>query len=142
MPRNPARAIISGPGILTDGSIAPSRACGRCSLGRAWQFACACDQQAPRKTDGDRVSWSARLALQFHTPCTGHASGRAAVFALAEISRLCGPRRPMAGAPDGATRRHWFQRRKQGGMRCLKTPDAVTSTLLDQAHNAIDRKFL
>jgi hypothetical protein len=38
--------------------------------------------------------------------------------------------------------RHWFQDKKAGGSAVLPDPQMpVTSTLLDQAHNAIERKL-
>jgi hypothetical protein len=47
-----------------------------------------------------------------------------------------------AGAANGACIRRWFQEKKAGGSAVLADPQMpVTSTLLDQAHNAIERKL-
>jgi hypothetical protein len=47
-----------------------------------------------------------------------------------------------AGAANGERVRHWFQDKKAGWYAVLEDSQMpVTSTLLDQAHNAIDRKL-
>jgi hypothetical protein len=47
-----------------------------------------------------------------------------------------------AGVANGARVRRWFQDKKTGWYAVLADPQMpVTSTLLDQAHNAIDRKL-
>jgi hypothetical protein len=47
-----------------------------------------------------------------------------------------------AGTANGARVRQWFQDKKAGWYAVLEDPRMpVTSTLLDQAHNAIDRKL-
>jgi hypothetical protein len=47
-----------------------------------------------------------------------------------------------AGAANGKRVRQWFQAKKAGWYTVLADPQMpVTSTLLDQAHNAIDRKL-
>jgi len=47
-----------------------------------------------------------------------------------------------AGAATGPRVRHWFQDKKAGWSAVLADPQMpVTSTLLDQAHHAIDRKL-
>jgi hypothetical protein len=47
-----------------------------------------------------------------------------------------------AGAANGARVRQWFQDKKAGWYAVLEDPRMpVTSTLLDQAHNAIERKL-
>src|SRR6516165_5884230 len=47
-----------------------------------------------------------------------------------------------AGAANGARVRQWFQEKKAGWYAVLEDPQMpVTSTLLDQAHNAIERKL-
>jgi hypothetical protein len=46
-----------------------------------------------------------------------------------------------AGMANGERVRHWFQEKKAGWYAVLEDPQMpVTSTLLDQAHNAIERK--
>jgi hypothetical protein len=48
----------------------------------------------------------------------------------------------IAGAANGQRVRRWFQEKKTGWAAVLADPRMpVTSTLLDQAHNAIDRKL-
>src|SRR4029453_11645259 len=48
----------------------------------------------------------------------------------------------LAGAANGARVRRWFQEKKAGWYAVLEDSCMpVTSTLLDQAHNAIDRKL-
>jgi hypothetical protein len=48
----------------------------------------------------------------------------------------------MAGPPNGARVRRWFQEKKAGWYAVLADPQMpVTSTLLDQAHNALARKL-
>ena len=47
-----------------------------------------------------------------------------------------------AGTANGERVRHWFQDKKAGWYAVLEDPQMpVTSTLLDQAHNAIERKL-
>ena len=47
-----------------------------------------------------------------------------------------------AGAANGERVRHWFQDKKAGWYAVLEDPQMpATSTLLDQAHNAIERKL-
>jgi hypothetical protein len=47
-----------------------------------------------------------------------------------------------AGAANGARVRRWFQEKKGGWYAVLEDPQMpATSTLLDQAHNAIERKL-
>jgi hypothetical protein len=48
----------------------------------------------------------------------------------------------MARVTNGARVRHWRQEKKAGWYAVLEDPQMpATSTLLDQAHNAIDRKL-
>ena len=48
----------------------------------------------------------------------------------------------MAGAANGERVRRWFRDKKTGWYAVLEDPQMpVTSTLLDQAHNAIERKL-
>ena len=47
-----------------------------------------------------------------------------------------------AGPTNGARVRHWFQAKKAGWYTVLEDPQMpATSTLLDQAHNALERKL-
>ena len=65
------------------------------------------------------------------------------VFALGQRLRHFADHVTMtAGAANGQRVRHWFQAKKAGWYAVLADPQMpVTSTLLDQAHNAIDRKL-
>jgi hypothetical protein len=65
------------------------------------------------------------------------------VFALGQkLRRFADHVATMAGAANGQRVRRWFQDKKAGWYAVLADPQMpVTSTLLDQAHNAIDRKL-
>ena len=65
------------------------------------------------------------------------------VFALGQRLRHCANHvTAMAGAANGARVRRWCHEKKAGWYAVLAAPQMpVTSTLLDQAHNAIERKL-
>jgi hypothetical protein len=65
------------------------------------------------------------------------------VFALGQRLRHFANRvATTAGTANGARVRRWFQEKKVGWYAVLEDPQMpVTSTLLDQAHNAIERKL-
>jgi hypothetical protein len=65
------------------------------------------------------------------------------VFALGQrLRRVADYVTITAGAANGKRVRQWFQEKKAGWYVVLADPQMpVTSTLLDQAHNAIDRKL-
>jgi hypothetical protein len=65
------------------------------------------------------------------------------VFALGQrLRRFAEHVATTAGAANGERVRHWFQDKKAGWYAVFEDPQMpVTSTLLDQAHNAIDRKL-
>jgi hypothetical protein len=65
------------------------------------------------------------------------------VFALGQRLRHFADRvAQSAGEANGARVRRWFQEKKAGWYAVLADPQMpVTSTLLDQAHNAIERKL-
>jgi hypothetical protein len=65
------------------------------------------------------------------------------VFALGQRLRHFADRvTQSAGEANGARVRRWFEEKKAGWYVVLADPQMpVTSTLLDQAHNAIDRKL-
>jgi hypothetical protein len=65
------------------------------------------------------------------------------VFALGQrLRRFADHVAHTAGEANGARVRQWFQAKKAGWYAVLEDPQMpVTSTLLDQAHNAIDRKL-
>jgi hypothetical protein len=65
------------------------------------------------------------------------------VFALGQRLRRCADHvTNTAGAANGARVRQWFHDKKAGWYAVLADPRMpATSTVLDQAHNAIDRKL-
>ena len=65
------------------------------------------------------------------------------VFALGQrLRRFADHVAATAGAANGERVRQWFQTKKAGWYAVLADPRMpVTSTLLDQAHNALDRKL-
>jgi hypothetical protein len=65
------------------------------------------------------------------------------VFALGQrLRRFADHIATMAGAANGERVRRWFQDKKAGWYAVLADPQMpVTSTLLDQAHNTIERKL-
>ena len=65
------------------------------------------------------------------------------VFALGQrVRRLADHVTTTAGPTNGQRVRRWFQAKKAGWYAVLAAPQMpVTSTLLDQAHNAIERKL-
>jgi hypothetical protein len=65
------------------------------------------------------------------------------VFALGQrLRRFADHVVTTAGAANGTHVRQWFQDKKAGWYAVLEDPQMpVTSTLLDQAHNAIERKL-
>jgi hypothetical protein len=64
------------------------------------------------------------------------------VFALGQqLRRFADHVTTTAGIANGERIRRWFQDKKGGWYEALEDPQMpVTSTLLDQAHNAINRK--
>jgi hypothetical protein len=65
------------------------------------------------------------------------------VFALGQrLRRFAEHVATTAGAANGTRVRHWIREKKAGWYAVLEDPQMpVTSTLLDQAHNAIERKL-
>jgi hypothetical protein len=65
------------------------------------------------------------------------------VFALGQqLRRFADHVVTVAGAANGQCVRHWFADKKAGWYAVLENPQMpASSTLLDQAHNAIDRKL-
>jgi hypothetical protein len=65
------------------------------------------------------------------------------VFALGQrLRRFAAHVGTTAGAANGEHVRHWIQEKKAGWYAVLEDPQMpVTSTLLDQAHHAIERKL-
>ena len=85
------------------------------------------------------------LRSQFHTLLYRARQRRGLrVFALGQrLRHFVEHVTATAGAANGERVRRWFRDKKAGWYTVLADPQMpVTSTLLDQAHNAIDRKLL
>jgi hypothetical protein len=85
------------------------------------------------------------LRSQFHTLLSRARQRKGLrVFALGQRLRHFADRvAHTAGAVNGARVRRWVQEKKAGWYTVLADPQMpATSTLLDQAHNAIERKLL
>jgi len=84
------------------------------------------------------------LRSQFHTLLYKAQRRRGLrVFALGQrLRRFADHVATTAGAVNGARVRRWMRDKKAGWYAVLEAPQMpVTSTLLDQAHNALDRKL-
>jgi hypothetical protein len=84
------------------------------------------------------------LRTQFHTLLYRARQRKSLrVFALGQRLRHFADHVAVtAGVANGERVRHWFQEKKAGWYAILEDPRMpVTSTLLDQAHNAIERKL-
>jgi len=84
------------------------------------------------------------LRTQFHTLLYRARQRKGLrVFALGQrLRHFADHVTTTAGAVNGARVRRWFQDKKAGWYAVLADPQMpVTSTLLDQAHNAIERKL-
>lgn len=84
------------------------------------------------------------LRTQFHSLLHRSRQRRGLrVFALGQrLRHFVGHVTTTAGAANGERVRRWFQDKKAGWYAVLADPQMpATSTLLDQAHNAIDRKL-
>ena len=142
----PAGAVVSGPG-------GPHRwlrqhrprVCGRCFRGRAWATACATRSTSSRRNSRpSRPRCARRLRSQFHTLLYRARQRKSLrVFALGQrLRHFADHVATTAGAANGERVRRWFQDKKAGWYAVLADPQMpVTSTLLDQAHNAIERKL-
>jgi len=84
------------------------------------------------------------LRTQFHSLlCRVRQRKGLRVFAMGQrLRRFADHVTITAGPANGQRVRQWFQEKKAGWYAVLTDPQMpVTSTLLDQAHNAIDRKL-
>src|SRR6266516_474213 len=84
------------------------------------------------------------LRTQFHTLLYRARQRKSLrVFALGQrLRHFADHVATTAGAANGARVRRWFRDKKAGWYAVLEDPRMpVTSTLLDQAHNAIERKL-
>ena len=99
---------------------------------------------ASHQTDGDRVAGPQGHALAVpHPVVPGAAAAWFAVCALGQrLRRVADHVATTAGATNGQRVRQWFQDKKAGWYTVLADPRMpVSSTWLDQAHHAIDRKL-
>jgi hypothetical protein len=84
------------------------------------------------------------LRTQFHTLwCRARQRKSLRVFALGQrLRHFVDHVTATAGPANGERVRRWFQEKKTGWYAVLKDPQMpATSTLLDQAHNALERKL-
>jgi hypothetical protein len=98
----------------------------------------------PRKLTAIASPVRKALRSQFHTLLHRARQRKGLrVFALGQrLRRFAAHVALTAGAANGKRVRQWFQEKKAGWYAVLEDPAMpVTSTLLDQAHNAIDRKL-
>ncbi len=96
----------------------------------------------PRKLTAIASTVRKALRSQFHTLLHRARQRKGLrVFALGQrLRRFADHVAITAGAANGKRVRQWFQEKKAGWYAVLEDPAMpVTSTLLDQAHNAIDR---
>jgi hypothetical protein len=98
----------------------------------------------PRKLTAIASPLRKMLRTQFHTLLYRARQRKGLrVFALGQrLRRFVDHVAHTAGAANGERVRQWCQEKKAGWYTVLQDPQMpVTSTLLDQAHNAIDRKL-
>ena len=126
-------------------STAPPRVCGRCSLvhgsGNCLRHAL---NKLPKKLVAITSPVRKALRTQFHTLLYRARQRKGLrVFALGQrLRHFIDHVATMAGTANGERVRRWFQDKKAGWYAVLADPQMpVTSTLLDQAHNAIERKL-
>ena len=126
-------------------SIARRRVCGCYSLGRVSAPACVTRSSSSRRNSWLSDLLSVRHSARSFTPCGTEARQRKGlrVFALGQrLRHFANHVASTAGTANGERVRRWFQEKKAGWYTVLADPQMpVTSTLLDQAHNAIDRKL-
>jgi hypothetical protein len=132
-------------GILTDGFDSTTKSMRALFPGaRLGNCLCHAITKLPKKLAA--IASPVRLALrtQFHTLLYRARQRKGLrVFALGQrLRHFADHVATTAGAANGQRVRHWFQDKKAGWYAVLEDPQMpVTSTLLDQAHNAIDRKL-
>jgi hypothetical protein len=132
-------------GILTDGFDSTTKSLrtlfpGAC-LGNCLRHAL---MKLPKKLAAIASPVRKALRSHFHTLLYRARQRRGLrVFALGQqLRRFADHVATTAGTANGARMRRWFQDKKGGWYAVLEDPQMpVTSTLLDQAHNAIERKL-
>jgi hypothetical protein len=98
----------------------------------------------PKKLTAIASPLHTRLRSQFHTLWYRARQRKGLrVFALRQrLRHFVDHVAHTAGTVNGERVRRWFQQKKAGWYAVLADPQMpVTSTLLDQAHNAIERKL-
>ena len=132
-------------GVLTDGFDSPTKSlrmlCPEARLGFCLRHA---PPQAAEETGSDRVPGPSGTAHA--APHPGVPSPPAQEFArvawASGYARFVDHVPTTAGAANGERVRRWFQDKKAGWYAVLTDPQMpVTSTLLAQAHNTIERKL-
>src|SRR5882724_201122 len=132
-------------GILTDGFDSTTKSMRTlfpgARLGNCLRYAI---NKLPKQLAAIALPVRKALRSQFHT-LLHHARQRKGlrVFALGQrLRHFAGHVTRTAGAVNGERVRRWFQDKKAGWYAVLEDPRMpATSTLLDQAHNAIERKL-
>jgi hypothetical protein len=132
-------------GILTDGFDSTTKSLHTlfpgARLGNCLRHALT---ELPKKLTAIASPVRQALRSQFHT-LLYRARRRTGlrVFALGQrLRHVANHIAATAGVANGACVRRWFQDKKAGWYAVLADPQMpVTSTLLDQAHNAIERKL-
>ena len=132
-------------GILTDGFDSTTKSMRTLFPGARLGY---CLRHAINKLPGKltAIASPVRKALrsQFHTLLSRARQRKSLrVFALGQrLRHFADQVTQKAGAANGERVRRWFQEKKTGWYAVLADPQMpVTSTLLDQAHNAIERKL-
>jgi hypothetical protein len=132
-------------GVLTDGFDSTTKSLRtlfpRARLGTCLRHALL---KLPKKLTAIPSSVRKTLRTQFHTLLYRARQRKGLrVFALGQrLRHFADHVTTTAGAANGERVRRWFQEKKAGWYTVLADPQMpVTSTLLDQAHNAMDRKL-
>jgi hypothetical protein len=132
-------------GILTDGFDSPAKSLRTlfpgARLGNCLRHAII---KLPKKLAAIAPPVRQALRSQFHTLWYRARQRKGLrVFALGQrLRRFADHITTTAGAANGERVRQWIRAKKAGWYAVLEDPRMpVTSTLLDQAHNAIDRKL-
>jgi hypothetical protein len=132
-------------GILTDGFDSTTKSlrtlCPGARLGNCLRHAL---MKLPKKLAAIVSPVRRALRSQFHTLLYRARQRKGLrVFALGQrLRHFADHVTNTAGAANGARVRQWFHDKKAGWYAVLEDPQMlVTSTLLDQAHNAMDRKL-
>src|SRR5262249_50091587 len=132
-------------GVLTDGFDSTDKSMRtlfpRARLGTCLRHALL---KLPKKLVAIASPVRQALRSQFHTLLHRARQRKGVgVFALGQrLRHFADHVAQQAGVANGERVRRWFQEKKAGWYAVLEDPQMpVTSTLLDQAHNAIERKL-